>query len=325
MAEIDDLQSGRAVTVVIAAYDQVATLEETVESVRAQQGDVAVRILIVVDACPHGTAELAAALAQRWHTSVETVLLERNVGQAGARDVGLQHVVTPWVLFLDGDDRLRPDGVSSMIDAAAAAKASAVFARLVKFTERDGILAPDRRQAQTGHHEIMQWFRPRAASLGIRSFLTDFRLGAPGCWLLSTKETQEIGGFDPDLRSNEDLEFVVRLLGRATPTEIHHVVLEKRVHDAQQTANRALQRRTNVAALWRVLRRSTTHRPDVVRGIIGCYELRSRTVLSYRSSSRVPKAIGWALCSALVWPVAWAESLLRLVKGPLPSPEWATV
>ena len=312
----------RQVTVVIAAYNQTETLEQTIISATSQHGDVEVRVVVVVDACPHGTEIVARQAAAMQPDKVSVIELDTNVGQAGARDIGLRSVTSPWVLFLDGDDTLRPDALSVILDRAAKeSTARAILGRIVKMGRDGSPLAPDRRELEVGHHQVISWFRPRPSRLSIRSFLTDFRVGPPGCWLLDAQLVREVGGFDPALRSNEDLEFMARLLALTQPIEIDHVVLTTRMHHEQQTADAALQRRTHRAALWRVLRRSSTNRPDVVRGIVGCYEFRARKVLTYGSPTRVPKAVAWAACSMLVRPICWAEATLRAVRGPMGPPD----
>lgn len=90
------------VSVIIPCYNAAATLEETVDSVHAQ--DIpGIQIVIVDDVSQDDTVGVATRLAQR-HSG--TVVLRRSVngGAAAARNVGFQHAAGVYVTFLDADD-----------------------------------------------------------------------------------------------------------------------------------------------------------------------------------------------------------------------------
>ena len=321
MAESEPVASPRDVTVVIAAYDQAWCLGETVASALA--GDRVDRCVIVVDACPFGTGEVAMALAETYPDRVSVVNLTTNLGQSGARNVGLELVETPWVLFLDGDDLLRPGAIDALVTAAGpATSVDGVLGRFIRIGEMGRVRPIDRRLSTLGQHVVLRGATAERAPLSIESFLTDFRIGPPGTWLLRTVEVRAVGGFDPSLRSNEDLELMARLLVDGDFIEIEDVVLEKRMHASQQTDDTILQRRTHLAACWRVLRRaSPTTRSAALRGIRSCFVLRSLVTVTYGPrATQAPRALAWWAVAKLWILAGVAERVVRTIRGPLPQP-----
>lgn len=306
------------VTVVIAAYNQRWCLENTVASVLHDQGPI--RCVIVVDACPFATGDLAREIAEANPGVVEAIELTTNLGQSGARNVGTARVTTPWILYLDGDDLLQPGAIPKLLATArdAQGETTAVVGRFVRTDHGGEVLRFDRRLSSVGQHVVFRKGSFESAPLEIESFLTDFRIGPPGTWLLKTEAVRRLGAFDPSMRSNEDLEFMARVLERGTVVESDEVVLAKRMHPKQQTQDTVLQRWTHLKACWLVLRRSTEEsRPAVLRGIHSCFVLRSRVTVAYGSwIAQVPKSLVWRAVAASVAPAGRLELVMRRWRWP---------
>jgi glycosyltransferase involved in cell wall biosynthesis len=94
-------------TVVIPAYNSAATIAECVRSAR----DSAARTVLVVD---DGSTDVTADVASR---AGAIVIQQANSGASIARAKGIAVVETEFVLLLDADDLLRPDGVRAAIGA----------------------------------------------------------------------------------------------------------------------------------------------------------------------------------------------------------------
>jgi glycosyltransferase involved in cell wall biosynthesis len=91
------------VAVVIPFFNDTATLEETIASVRAQ--DVPAEIIVVDD----GSTDLPAqALLARLRREDVAVLRQANAGPAAARTAGVRAACTDYVMPLDADDALAP-------------------------------------------------------------------------------------------------------------------------------------------------------------------------------------------------------------------------
>lgn len=116
------------VSVVIAAYRAGATLPTAVASALAQE-DVTVEVIIVDDASPDDTADVAEALAQT-DPRVQVIRQAENGGPGGARNAGFDAATGEWVAVLDADDSMTPDRLQRMTAFGAAQGADAVYDNL---------------------------------------------------------------------------------------------------------------------------------------------------------------------------------------------------
>ena len=95
------------VTVVIPVWDEyVSFLPEAVESVR--EDDEGVPIIVVDNASATPVPELEGT------TMVRT---DRRLSVGAARNVGLEHVESEYVLILDADDKLLPGTLEHLVAA----------------------------------------------------------------------------------------------------------------------------------------------------------------------------------------------------------------
>ncbi|MBO4317664.1 MAG: glycosyltransferase family 2 protein, partial [Mailhella sp.] len=96
-------------TIVSACYNVSAYLDDFFSSLIAQRLDFKNNIFCVMvdDGSTDDTAEKIKAWQRRYPENILYVRKE-NGGQADARNVGLQHVKTPWVTFIDPDDFVNP-------------------------------------------------------------------------------------------------------------------------------------------------------------------------------------------------------------------------
>jgi poly-beta-1,6-N-acetyl-D-glucosamine synthase len=103
--------SAVGVTVIVPAYNEAGTIAETIHSLHRQT--VTAHEIIVVDDCStDGTGDVARALGV-------TVLRPRaNTGsKAGAQNVALDLVDTPFVVAIDADTTLAPDALEQLLTA----------------------------------------------------------------------------------------------------------------------------------------------------------------------------------------------------------------
>ncbi|MEQ9814409.1 MAG: glycosyltransferase family A protein [Azospirillaceae bacterium] len=105
--------------VVIPAFEAAETIAATLESLLPLARHIA-GIVVSDDGSSDGTAEVARAWAAA-HALPLQVVAGANAGPGVARDRGLDAVTGDWVLFLDADDRVLPDGLSRLIETALAA------------------------------------------------------------------------------------------------------------------------------------------------------------------------------------------------------------
>jgi glycosyltransferase involved in cell wall biosynthesis len=109
MASPAPVRENDDVTVVITSFNTGAWLREAVDSALGQAGG-APRVVVVDDGSSDSeTQNVLSTLPD----SVE-VVRQQNAGVCAARNRGLAATTTPYVLFLDGDDRLATNAVAVM-------------------------------------------------------------------------------------------------------------------------------------------------------------------------------------------------------------------
>jgi cellulose synthase/poly-beta-1,6-N-acetylglucosamine synthase-like glycosyltransferase len=118
------------VTVIIPAYNEAASIADTVRSVQAQTVPPE-EIIVVDDGSTDGTGDAARALG------VTVVRPPRNTGsKAGAQTFALDLVRTPFTVAIDADTTLAPDALESLLsafdDPRVAAACGSVLPRFVR-------------------------------------------------------------------------------------------------------------------------------------------------------------------------------------------------
>lgn len=124
-----DAGLGRAaVTVVVAARDEAARIEQTVRRLLAQQG-VDLQLVVVDDRSADGTGDILRKLAAE-DARLEVVRVDELppgwLGKCHALHVGAARAAGDWLLFTDGDIWLGPDVVARAVAQAVAERADHV-------------------------------------------------------------------------------------------------------------------------------------------------------------------------------------------------------
>jgi GT2 family glycosyltransferase len=190
-------------TVVIANFNYGAYLGEAVESARREEADV-----VVVD---DGSTEPLPELP----SDVELVR-QGNQGVARARNAGLSRAATPYVLFLDADDRLVP-GALTLLRAPLEADPNIGFAygRMKFFGDWEGEL--------------------RFPPYDPYALLYRHTIGLSA--LVRRELLEDTGGFDPDFHQLEDWELWVNALAHGwRGLQIDAVTVEYRRHASSKHA-----------------------------------------------------------------------------------------
>ena len=148
-AEVPDEPSGTpAVAVVVIGYNDAQRLPVAVQSVLNQTlRDL--EVIIVDDASTDGTSDVARRLAAENPDRVRAVVLETNSGGCSRpRNVGLDHVTAPYVMFLDSDDTLERHACKNMLLAAERENADLVSGRCVRLNI-SRLVGPDKQPHRT--------------------------------------------------------------------------------------------------------------------------------------------------------------------------------
>jgi glycosyltransferase involved in cell wall biosynthesis len=214
-----------AVTVVIATHDRLAYLKEALVGVAAQGPDID-EVIVVDDGSTDGTSvwlsewlQEAATKRGPLATSPRLTTLRQSPAQerSRARNAGLARCDTPFVLFLDDDDVLRPGAIAALTAALAghpdAAGSAGAYRRFGSLREPGRDLRPKRQlTTQVWREELLGWNMP------------------PSALLWRTDVARMLGGFDPSLRHCEDRDLNLRAYPRPFVL-IPQTVVDYRVHD----------------------------------------------------------------------------------------------
>ena len=183
-------------TVVVPVWDSYvgAPLDEAVESVRRQS--VPARILVVDNASDVPVPAFEDASSLRCPVRLRT---------GGARNVGLEHVDTPFVVFLDADDVL-VDGALEHMLALARRRSDAVAWVL-------GIVDGATGRRHRSSRRLGRLLAPFPPAFAVANAMWSL-LPTQGATLLRTELVREVGGYDDSERGGDDWPFCAALAFR---------------------------------------------------------------------------------------------------------------
>lgn len=210
------------VTVVIPTRNRFELLREALASVRAQTF-VDWQVVVVDDASDDGSAESAAQLLAN-DAKVTLVRLQARAERSTARNTGLTHAETRYVLFLDDDDRLCPTALEYLV-AALEQKPEAVVG-----------IGARRMFDERGHTRRAPHPRVRLERRLWRELLVGWVtewVAVPGQCLFRTQTLRDSGGWNATLVGPEDQELLLRVAADRTAFLLPHPVLEYRLHGNQ--------------------------------------------------------------------------------------------
>jgi len=209
------------VTIIIPSYNYARFLPDAVDSALNQQnvpGSVAVEVLVIDDGSTDDTAAVAARYGDRIRYHRKT-----NAGLSAARNTGMVEARYDAVIFLDADDQLTPDAVSTLLSAGQ------------RLEPRPAVLAARDLPVDVAGQPLAPW-PPQSASVtpfNARQLVLRNRF-APGV-LADRRALLALGGFDPALRASEDRDMWIRVAARHPVAHLDHVVLLKRDHGANMS------------------------------------------------------------------------------------------
>lgn len=131
------------VTVIIPVYNRELEIKRSVESVLRQGIDI--DLVIVDDGSTDNTASICDEYARNYENI--TVIHTSNGGVSQARNIGLDHVNTKYLMFLDSDDELADNAVRNLVEAADDNSADMVIGRIQARTlegETRNFVIPDK-------------------------------------------------------------------------------------------------------------------------------------------------------------------------------------
>jgi glycosyltransferase involved in cell wall biosynthesis len=201
--------------VVVPTRNRLPFLTESLGSV-VRQADVDWSCVVVDDASTDGTPDWLQSISDPRFAVVRS---ETRIERSAARNLGLNRVASPFVLFLDDDDRLAPGALARLVGALKRAPRSiaSVGGRQVFDThQRRRVAHPRFRVTKRVWAEIMLGWVPITGQVALR-----------------TDPVQAVGGFNAELNLSEDVFLWMHLAMVGEWTLIPDVVLDNRTHEGQ--------------------------------------------------------------------------------------------
>jgi glycosyltransferase involved in cell wall biosynthesis len=178
------------VSVVIPTYERCEVIARAVESVLRQEVQD-LEVLVVDD----GSTDCTEYALSTFDDDRLRYVSSRHVGAAEARNIGARQARARWLTFLDSDDTVTTDWLSSMLVETLPPDTALVSCG---YTERADGSATIRRQRL-----------PRTASPAIGPITELIATG--GTYLLLRDLFLDVGGFDPEQPAAQHRELALRL------------------------------------------------------------------------------------------------------------------
>jgi glycosyltransferase involved in cell wall biosynthesis len=184
------------VSVVIPTFERGDVVTRAVASVLRQDMDD-VEVIVVDDGSTDCTRRVLATIEDRRLSYVRT----EHVGAAAARNIGARWARARWLTFLDSDDTVMTDWLSSMLAETSPPDIALVSCGYAERADGDAAI----RRQRLPH--------PASPAIGPITEL----IATGGTYLVLRDVFLDVGGFDPDQPAAQHRELALRL----GPTLVH--------------------------------------------------------------------------------------------------------
>lgn len=205
------------VSIVIPTCNNGRFLAEAIESALGQTAGPC-EVIVVGD----GSSEDLRAVASSY-TGVK-IIRQPHQGVSSARNLGWQAARGRFVVFLDGDDRLKPNAVELNLRRLAERPECGFVYGGLEYIDADGHLLKSPRLQAVGDDAY-------------GSLLREDTVVTPATAMHRRDCLQAVGGFDEQLFSCEDYDLYLRLARRYKVTSSENCVCEYRRHDKNSSSN----------------------------------------------------------------------------------------
>ncbi|XDV56463.1 glycosyltransferase [Bradyrhizobium sp. LLZ17] len=212
------------VSVVIPTKNAAAYIGETIASALAQTD---VCEVIVVD---DGSTDDTVAIVQAVRDPRLCLIMNDARGVSAARNLGARGARGDWLMFLDADDRLRPNAVAILLVTAKAAPRA-----VVAYGDYNTIDSAGR---PIGRRGLLKGRRKPSGNVLARLAGGNFIVNG-GIMLVRADAFRTTGGFDVSLRYCEDWHCWCRLAALGEFAFVPKLLLDYRLHTAN-TMNAAM-------------------------------------------------------------------------------------
>ena len=216
-------------SIIIPAYNAAEFLAEAIESALAQTVSAA-KIIVVDDGSTDGTSDIGP----RFLNKVEW-LRQENGGVSVARNFGASRADSEWLLFLDADDRLRPDALEKLLSRVSEEKLGVIYGQTVDFSA-----------VTTQEREHGSCAMQGAVPLPARVAFWKAPIATPGAALIRSSVFERAGRWNPSFNTTADRDLWCRAGTVAEFGFVDQIVVERRIHDSNMSADKNRGRRQAV-------------------------------------------------------------------------------
>lgn len=121
-------------SVIIPFYNNERYLEDSLASLFDQIADD-IEVVLINDGSSDGSAGVVQRLVNRYSPARVKMISQQNGGIAHARNIGLQHATGQYITFLDGDDILCQDYLSTLRPVLLSGKFELIDFNYQRFTD----------------------------------------------------------------------------------------------------------------------------------------------------------------------------------------------
>jgi glycosyltransferase involved in cell wall biosynthesis len=216
------------VSVIIPCYNGEAYLQEAIESALTQTHHP-IEVLVIDD----GSTDASSVIARNFPVRY---IKQQNRGLTASRNRGILESRGSYIVFLDADDRLRPEAIETGLRALAENPECAMTVGDHHFVSEDGShLANSRKEClQKSHYEALlksNFIEMISSVLFRRSVL------------------EQVAGFDTRLRVAEDYDLYLRIARDYSICCHSKVVADYRLHKSNVSRNSELMLTTTLRVL----------------------------------------------------------------------------
>lgn len=115
-----------AISIIVPVYNSARYLHRCIDSL-VNQTLREIEIILVDDCSSDNSKEIIAEYKKKYPQIIQSIYLEKNIKQGGARNRGIEVAAGMFLMFVDSDDFIKIDSCEKLYKAAIAERADIVF------------------------------------------------------------------------------------------------------------------------------------------------------------------------------------------------------
>jgi len=217
------------VSIIIPAYNAEKYLQETLESILAQDYP-SIEVIVVDDGSTDNTSNIVKSYS---HDSRVQYIYKSNSGTAKSRNTGIQRASGNFLMFVDSDDLLSKDALSSLVEPS------------INFNRSDCLIYGEMEFFEDETYKKLNTTEFSKTIKNQKSLYT-LRTNLLLCCLIPRDVIDQAGDFNEKLKYNEDYEMLLRISKFTKLCGLDKVVYKYRVRIGSKTQTKSLERAIDV-------------------------------------------------------------------------------